>query len=188
MTISTVDLSQLKSCTKCTDLCTSRQQVVGWDWVMKEDTLTTMMCVLRNPGRTEDARGVPAIGRAGGLMRNLLSTVPCNLYITNMVKCFSEDNRPPTPTELMNCRPYIDQELEVVNPGIIVLFGKEAQAMGFKDFSSERSKVRVDGNGTVWTSTYHPSYALRAGDSAKGVIARDIWAAVEVWKDIHITD
>lgn len=179
------ELASLKQCTLCPDLCASRSQVVGWDWVTRDDAITTIACVLRNPGRTEDAKGIPAIGRAGNLLRNLVSTVPCNLYITNMVKCYSEDNRPPTATELLNCRGYIDEELSVVKPGIIVLFGKEAQAMGFKDFSSERHKVRVDENGCVWTSTYHPSYALRAGDQAKGVIARDVWAAVELWREIY---
>jgi len=102
-----------------------------------------------------------------------------------MVKCYSEDNRPPTATELLNCRGFIDEEIEVVKPGIIVLFGKEAQAMGFKDFSSDRHKIRVDDKGRVWTSTYHPSYAMRVGDQAKGVIGRDVWAALDVYREVH---
>lgn len=196
-------MSDLLTCTKCQQLVECRTQVVPADWVNSRDRyehgLPLMMVVLRNPGRTEDAEGKPAIGSSGRKLRNILQpfyegimqsgtqtdayktrTPLVSLYITNMVKCFTPDNRPPSDGELLNCREYIDSELESMKPEIVLLCGLEAQSYMFGP--GDRSKVMVDssktGINTVFVPTYHPAARFNVVDT----IGRDVWRAYTVWQ------
>ncbi|GIT62995.1 MAG: hypothetical protein Ct9H300mP21_05410 [Pseudomonadota bacterium] len=79
------------------------------------------------PGADEDAQGQPFVGRAGRLFTKMINTIGIerdDVYITNIVKCRPPENRNPTPAEISCCLPIIKQQLELLNPKLIVTFGE----------------------------------------------------------------
>lgn len=177
--IARMDWATLKEtvsgCTKC-DLCRSRTHTVFG----VGDEKAKWLFVGEGPGRNEDLRGEPFVGQAGKLLDNMLLALGLkrgdNAYIANIVKCRPTDaagkDRPPTAEESAACIPYLQRQISLIQPSIIVALGKTA-ALSLLNLRSDTpvSKLR----GTVHTYadlplvvTYHPAYLLRSlGDKKK---------------------
>ncbi len=119
------------------------------------------------PGAEEDAKGEPFVGQAGKLLDSMLAALglarAANVYIANVVKCRPPGNRTPEPAEAAACRPYLDRQIALLRPRVIVALGKSA-ATTLLDvdatIGSLRGRVhRYDGVPLV--VTYHPAYLLR---------------------------
>ena len=109
----------IKGCNKC-KLCKTRQNIVFGVGNKNAD----IMFIGEGPGADEDAQGIPFVGKAGQLMNKALAGVGINrneVYITNIVKCRPPQNRNPEKEEADACKEYIDSQIKLVNPKIIVL-------------------------------------------------------------------
>jgi uracil-DNA glycosylase family 4 len=119
------------------------------------------------PGAEEDLKGEPFVGQAGKLLDNMLAALGlargANVYIANVVKCRPPGNRTPEPAEAAACRPYLDRQIALLRPRIIVALGKSA-ATTLLDvdatIGSLRGRVHRYG-GVPLIVTYHPAYLLR---------------------------
>lgn len=127
------------------------------------------------PGYNEDQTGEPFVGRAGQLLDKILESVGFsrkeNIYICNTIKCRPPENRDPLPEEKKACRDYLDKQLEILKPKIILLCGKVALT-SFMDTKEGITKLRgrwFDGpNGAKMMPIFHPSYLLRNPSHEKG--------------------
>jgi len=118
-----MDGPAVESCTLCDALVDSRSQIVNGDGPEDADVLF----VGEAPGANEDAEGVPFVGRSGDVLDDALRDVGLareDVRITNCVRCRPPENRDPTSEELANCRPYLDREIELVDPEVVVTLGK----------------------------------------------------------------
>jgi len=153
------------------------------------DTRAEWLFVGEAPGAEEDAKGEPFVGQAGRLLDNMLAALGLargrNVYIANVLKCRPPNNRTPEPREVEACRPYLDRQIELIRPGLIVALGKSAATtlLGVDaTIASLRGRVHRYG-GVPLIVTYHPAYLLRnLTDKAKAwedlVLARRTVAAV----------
>ena len=120
------------------------------------------------PGRYEDEQGLPFVGRAGRLLDSLLESINLNrseVFITNMLKCSPPKNRDPLPDELKACGPYLDKQIEIINPKIIVTLGRFSFAWFFPEIpigEARGNPINLE-NGTTIFPMYHPAAALRNG-------------------------
>jgi DNA polymerase len=114
---------EVTECTRCADLVESRSQIVNGDGPEDADVLF----VGEAPGESEDEEGVPFVGRSGDVLDDELrdAGLPrADIRITNCVRCRPPENRDPSQEELANCRPYLEREIELVDPEVIVTLGK----------------------------------------------------------------
>jgi len=134
----------------------------------------TWMFVGEAPGAEEDARGEPFVGAAGRLLDNMLAALGLSrendVFIANVLKCRPPGNRAPMPAEVDACRPYLDRQIELVSPSLIVALGKSAACtlLGVDaPVSSLRRRVHRYRERAL-VVTYHPAYLLRTpADKAK---------------------
>jgi uracil-DNA glycosylase family 4 len=119
------------------------------------------------PGAEEDAKGEPFVGQAGRLLDNMLSALGMkrgdNVYIANVLKCRPPGNRTPTPLESESCRPYLDRQIELIRPKLIVALGRSAATTLLNveaTIASLRGRVHRY-RGVPLIVTYHPAYLLR---------------------------
>lgn len=170
--VANMDWPQLKAavaaCTKC-GLCQGRtQSVFGVG-----DEKAKWLFVGEGPGRNEDLRGEPFVGQAGKLLDNMLLAMGLkrgeNAYIANIVKCRPTDangrDRPPTPEEIAACMPYLERQIALIQPAIIVALGKTA-ALSLLALDPETPVSKLRGKvhqyaGKPLIVTYHPAYLLR---------------------------
>lgn len=114
---------EVTECTRCADLVGSRSQIVNGDGPEDADVLF----VGEAPGESEDEEGVPFVGRSGDVLDDELrdAGLPrADVRITNCVRCRPPENRDPSQEELANCRPYLEREIELVDPEVVVTLGK----------------------------------------------------------------
>ena len=143
-------------------LCETRTNLVFG--VGKESA--EVMFVGEGPGEQEDLQGEPFVGPAGKLLDTMLQIIDLDrskVYIANMVKCRPPRNRDPQPAEQAACRGWLDRQIALVNPKIIVCLGRIA-AMGMirEDFRITREHgLWFDKGGCRIMATYHPSALLR---------------------------
>jgi uracil-DNA glycosylase len=167
-----MDWPQLRAavagCTKC-DLCHGRTQTVFGTG----DVKAKWLFVGEGPGRNEDLQGEPFVGPAGKLLDNMLLAMGLkrgiNVYIANIVKCRPTGadgrDRPPTPEESAMCMPYLERQIALIQPTVIVALGKTAAVslLGMDENTSVgqlRGKVHQFANLPL-VVTYHPAYLLR---------------------------
>ena len=119
------------------------------------------------PGSEEDAKGEPFVGQAGKLLDNMLAALGMkrgeNVYIANVVKCRPPNNRTPEPREIEACRPYLDRQVALLRPKLIVALGKSAATTlldAEATIASLRGRVHRY-HGVPLVVTYHPAYLLR---------------------------
>lgn len=129
-----------------------------------------LMVVGEGPGADEDAQGEPFVGRAGKLLDEMLRSIGRsraeNVFIANVVKCRPPGNRDPEPDEVEACRPYLDQQIKLVKPRLIVALGRIA-AQRLLNTDEPLSKLRgplyhYGAEKTPLFITYHPAYLLRS--------------------------
>ncbi len=130
------------------------------------DPAARIMFIGEGPGRDEDLQGEQFVGAAGQLLNKILAAMGLareDVYIANTVKCRPPNNRNPEPDELMACRPYLLQQVELIKPEVIVVLGRVAmQAVLNTDAALGRMRGRLhDWNGIPIVCTYHPAYLLR---------------------------
>ena len=166
------DLVELETaalaCTKC-QLASGRTQVVFGVGHPSAD----LMFVGEGPGREEDLKGEPFVGRSGQLLDRLLQeelgVTRASVYIANVVKCRPPGNRDPLPEEIAACRPWLERQIELIAPRVIVTLGNFAARLllGTTDgIKSLRGKSYPYGKAVV-VPTYHPSFILRAGSAGE---------------------
>jgi DNA polymerase len=132
------------------------------------------MFVGEAPGADEDAQGEPFVGAAGQLLDNMLAALGLDrthdVYIANVLKCRPPQNRAPEPFEAQACAPYLDRQIELIAPRLIVALGKSA-ACRLLDIDASVASLRNRVHryrGTPLIVTYHPAYLLRnPADKAK---------------------
>ncbi len=153
---------RVAACTAC-PLCEQRKQAVLGVGDLKPDWLF----VGEGPGAEEDARGEPFVGQAGKLLDNMLAALDLvrgsKVYIGNAVKCRPPGNRTPEAGEMAACRPWLERQIALLKPKIIVLLGKAAVHSLLHDdksLASLRGK-RFEYQGIPVVVTYHPAYLLR---------------------------
>ena len=155
-------------CVKCPHLAASRRQVVFG--LGNPDA--EVMFIGEAPGADEDASGEPFVGRAGQLLTKIIQTMGYrreDVYIANVLKCRPDTpgqqfgNRPPTPHEMETCRPYLFEQIAIIQPRAIVALGATA-VRGLLDKQAPMKELRGhwhDYQGVPVMATYHPSYLLR---------------------------
>jgi uracil-DNA glycosylase family 4 len=129
-----------------------------------------LMIVGEGPGQQEDLHGRPFIGRSGGLLDRLLAEEAglqrAEVYITNVVKCRPPNNRDPKPAEIGECRPYLDQQVALIAPVVILTLGNfasRALLSTSEGIRKLRGQVYPFGDtGAVVVPTFHPAAALRS--------------------------
>jgi uracil-DNA glycosylase len=151
-------------CTRC-PLAAGRTQVVFGVGNPSAD----LMFVGEGPGREEDLKGEPFVGRSGKLldllMRQEIGIERAECYIANVVKCRPPGNRDPLPAEIEACRPYLEEQLDLVAPKVVVTLGNFATktlldtAEGIRRLRGRVYPFR----GVHLVPTYHPAAALRGG-------------------------
>lgn len=133
-----------------------------------------LMLIGEGPGALEDQTGVPFVGKAGQLLTRMLHAAGFNrlqdIYITNVVKCRPPGNRTPTPAEMQACFPYLQAQIEWVQPAILILAGATALRGVLKD---HRPISQVRGEWQYWNQIwcmpiFHPSFLLRHASREKG--------------------
>ena len=174
----TPDLAALerecRECRRC-GLAEGRQTVV----VSRGDPAARLMVIGEGPGAQEDASGQPFVGRAGQLLVQMLTSVAIDsnqdAYICNVVKCRPPENRKPTPGEMAACRPWLEQQIRVVDPAVILLAGASALegVLGIRG-GITRLRGRWHSSdlpplaGRQLMPIFHPSYLLRNASRQQG--------------------
>lgn len=170
---SQMDWPQLKqtvaACTRCPLHAKRSQAVFGVG-----DEEADWLFVGEGPGEEEDRQGEPFVGQAGKLLDNMLASIDLkrgqNVYIANVVKCRPPGNRNPEATEITSCAPYLERQIALIAPKLIVALGKVAatRLLGKEaSIASLRGKL-LEYQGRPLIVTYHPAYLLRSlPDKAK---------------------
>jgi DNA polymerase len=148
---------------KACQLCQQRKQAVLGVGDLNPDWLF----VGEGPGAEEDVKGEPFVGQAGKLLDNMLAALGIargnKVYIGNAVKCRPPGNRTPDAAEMAACRPWLERQIALLKPKVIVLLGKAAVHSVLRDDSSLGSLRgrRYEYQGIPVVVTYHPAYLLR---------------------------
>lgn len=133
------------------------------------------MFVGEGPGRDEDLKGEPFVGRSGQLLDRLLREELGigreRVYIANVVKCRPPGNRDPLPVEVATCRPWLERQVELIAPRVIVTLGNFAARLLLGTTSGITVlRGRSYPYGTAFVvPTYHPSFVLRSGSTGEAM-------------------
>jgi len=170
---------RVRDCTACKLRAGCTQTVFGVG-----DEQAEWLFVGEGPGADEDAQGEPFVGQAGKLLDNMLLAIGLrrgkNVYIANIVKCRPPNNRTPEVDEIATCLPYLQRQIELIKPKLIVALGKTAAtALLGRDatLGSLRGTLH-DYYGIPLVVTYHPAYLLRS-PMEKAKAWQDLCFAVE---------
>jgi len=169
-------------CTKCAHLARSRTQTVFG--VGNPDA--EIMFIGEAPGADEDQQGEPFVGRAGQLLTKIIKAMGFareEVYIANILKCRPDmpagsfGNRAPTPAEMQTCRPYLVEQIDIIQPRVLVALGAVAVEglLGARGTMRELRGRWHSYNGMPLMITYHPAYLLRNPSSKR-----------EVWEDMKL--
>jgi DNA polymerase len=162
-------------CTLC-PLANGRTQVVFG----VGDRDAALLFVGEGPGHEEDLAGEPFVGRSGKLLDRLMQEeiglTRAQCYIANVVKCRPPQNRDPAPDEIEACRPYLEQQITLINPSVVVTLGNFATRLLLDRTEGIR---QLRGSAYPYRSgqlvpTYHPAYVLRAGGEALAEMRADL--------------
>lgn len=165
--------AEIGDCKRCR-LCEGRTHIVFGVGNAKAQ----LMFVGEGPGRDEDIQGEPFVGRAGQLLNKIIEAMGMkrsDVYIGNVAKCRPPENRAPLPDEAATCIPFLHQQIEVIQPKVIVCLGSVATKYLLQ---TERSISQLRGEwqelkGIKVMPTFHPAFLLRNPERKK-----------EVWEDM----
>lgn len=146
-----------------------------------------IMFIGEGPGFNEDQTGRPFCGAAGKFLTQLITSIGLkreDVYITNIVKHRPPDNRDPLPAEIEACKPWLDQQLEIIKPKVIVTLGRYSMARFFPGvtISSIHGQFQKCGKYTCF-AMYHPAAALHQGN-LRAIIQSDILKLPKILEDI----
>lgn len=167
--------AEVAACTSCR-LHSTRTQTV-----FARGTGESGLCFVGEaPGADEDAQGYPFVGKAGQLLDRMIAAMGFQrdeVYVANIAKCRPPDNRKPEPDEMAACKPYLDRQLEIIAPQVIVALGATA-VQGL--LGTTEGITRLRGRWKLYKGriavmpTFHPAYLLR-NPGAK----RDVWTDLQ---------
>jgi len=170
---------QINNCTEC-ELCKDSGKKVPGEGNRNAEIV---LCG-EAPGAKESELGIPFVGRAGKLLDNMIKAMGYkreDLYILNTVKCRPPNNRNPEPAEIESCAKYLDMQLQIIDPFLIIALGAVAsdrllsETVG-QSLSSRRGKIHslcIDKSRYNVICTYHPAYLLR-NPAAKAEAHKDL--------------
>lgn len=167
---------RVQGCVACAELAASRTRVVAGQRPPGADVLL----VGEAPGAQEDETGVPFVGRSGQLLDELLAEAGLRreqVAVANVLKCRPPANRAPRRAEVARCRPWLERQIELVDPAVMVALGSTAAAWFFGPgarIAALRAQAHVaplDHRGRPVLVTYHPSAAIRFGPRGEPIAA-----------------
>lgn len=167
--------TEAASCTRCR-LAEGRTQVVFGTGHPSAD----LLFLGEGPGADEDVAGLPFVGRSGKLLDRMMAEemglTRADCYIANMVKCRPPGNRDPRPDEMATCRPWLDAQLEHIDPRVVVTLGNVATRtlLGRPEGITQLRGQAYPWDGRVVVPTYHPSAALRGTLGAMAAMRADL--------------
>jgi uracil-DNA glycosylase family 4 len=150
---------QIAQCQQC-EIARFRTRVVPGEGAEDAD----IMFIGEAPGFHEDQQGRPFVGQAGQFLDRLLASIGLDrqqVFIANVIKCRPGNNRDPLPTEINNCRHWLDRQIEIIKPKIIVTLGRYSMARYFpgKTISKIHGTAQKKDN-IIYFAMYHPAAAL----------------------------
>ena len=164
---------QITTCQRCQVLAENRTRVVPGEGAEDAD----IVFIGEAPGWHEDQQGRPFVGPAGQFLDRLLASIDLKrpqVYIANVIKCRPPQNRDPLPTEIQNCRPWLDRQVELISPKMVVTLGRYSMAMFFpgKSISKIHGTAHKQDN-IIYYAMYHPAAALHQ-QSLRRVVEADM--------------
>jgi DNA polymerase len=157
-----LDNNEVRGCTRCR-LCETRTNTVFGEG----DPDAKIFFIGEGPGENEDLKGRPFVGRAGELLDKMIAGMGLRreqVFIANIVKCRPPNNRVPMPDEVATCTPYLERQLEIIRPKVIVTLGLPSLKYMMNDPKLTMGRSR--GHWREWRGiklmpTFHPAYVLR---------------------------
>lgn len=170
--------SNTKKCMNC-KLCNNRKNVVIGDG----NRTAKIMFIGEGPGADEDEQGVPFVGKAGKLMNMAFKGLGIKreeVYIANVVKCRPPGNRNPEQDEIVACKNFLETQIKLVNPEIIVLLGSVAlKSILGNEYGITASRGSwIEKDGIKYIPTFHPAALLR-DESKKVLFWQDLKQVIE---------
>jgi len=169
---------QIALCQKC-EIAKFRTKVVPGEGAEDAD----IMFIGEAPGWHEDQQGRPFVGPAGQFLDKLLASINLNrqqVYIANVIKCRPSNNRDPLPVEMQNCRPWLNSQIDIIKPRMIVTLGRYSMAMYFPGKSiSKIHGMAQKRDDVIYYAMYHPAAALHQ-QSLKQAIEADMLKIPEI--------
>ncbi len=163
---------EIERCNRC-DIARDRNRAVPGEGAEEAD----IMFIGEAPGWNEDQQGRPFVGQAGKFLDELLNLIGLSrrqVYITNVIKTRPPGNRDPLPREIANCRSWLDRQIELIRPKIIVTLGRYSMALFFPGKSIGRIHGTAEKrDGVIYYAMYHPAAALHQ-QSLREVIEADM--------------
>ena len=154
---------EVRACPLC-DLSKTRKRAVPGEGPVDAE----IMFIGEAPGYHENEQGRPFIGPAGRFLDELLASIDLDrgkVYITNVVKCRPPNNRDPLPHEIEACAPYLDRQIALIKPKVVVTLGRFSMAKFFPGASISRIHGQPKrAGGVIYFPMYHPAAALHRGD------------------------
>lgn len=166
-------------CHRC-GLGATRTNAVVWRGNLEAD----LMIIGEGPGQNEDETGLPFVGKAGQLLDKILASVnltEADVLIGNIVKCRPPENRTPTQEEMDACRPYLMEQIRMVDPKIILLSGASSVRGLLGD---KRGITKIRGEWITWNDrlcmpVFHPAYLLRNPSKERGSPKWFMWQDIQ---------
>jgi uracil-DNA glycosylase len=181
-----MDEKEVRGCTRCRLSQTRTNTVFG-----EGDPDARIFFIGEGPGESEDLQGRPFVGRAGQLLDKMIAGMGLKreqVFIANIVKCRPPGNREPAPDETAACTPYLERQIEIVRPKVIVTLGKPSSQYMLK---TKLAMGKLRGQWHNWRGiklmpTYHPAYILR---NYTDETRRAVWSDLQqVMKEVGLTN
>jgi len=158
----------MANCQDC-DLARGRTKVVPGEGPEDAD----LLFIGEAPGWYEDQQGRPFVGSAGAFLDELLASIGLSrrhVYIANVIKCRPQGNRDPLPSEIQACRKWLDRQIEIIQPKMVVTLGRYSLARYFptESIGKIHGKARKIGD-VIYYPMYHPAAALHQGSLRKTI-------------------
>lgn len=161
---------EIQACTLC-DLSRTRTKAVPGEGKYSAET----MFIGEGPGLNEDQQGRPFVGRAGKFLDFLIQSIGLerqDVYITNVVKCRPPENRDPLPYELATCLPFLQRQINLINPRVVVTLGRYSLGTFFPgDVISRVHGTVREKEGRHFFALYHPAAALHQERYREAIVA-----------------
>ena len=174
---------QIRRCSSCR-LCRERKRAVPGEGPEDAD----IVFVGEAPGFHEDRQGRPFVGPAGQFLEELLASINLSrndVYICNVIKCRPPNNREPQPDELAACRPYLDKQIQLIKPKLIVTLGRFSMQLAFSGVRISRVHGIPKRVGEfVYFPMFHPAAALHQ-PRYRASIEEDMLKIPQILADLH---
>ena len=176
---------KIKICQKCPLYSTRNNAVPG-----EGNYSSSVIFVGEAPGEVEDLHGKPFIGKAGQLFSKILHSVQIkrkDIFITNIIKCRPPGNRNPSKSEVETCLPYLESQIALINPKVIVTLGNVPTKYLL---GSQQGITKLRGKWFDWTGgikifpMFHPSYLLRHEETTPGSPKELTWKDIKELKKV----